>query len=112
MPFVKIETNVPVQDPALLSKKLSELSAKALGKPETYVMTACIQNTAMSFAGTDKPMAFMECKSIGLSGSQTAGISAELCAFCETELGIPKNRVYIEFFNADGGFWGWNGATF
>jgi hypothetical protein len=26
--------------------------------------------------------------------------------------GIPQERVYIEFANAKGAHWGWNGGTF
>ncbi len=27
-------------------------------------------------------------------------------------LGIPKNRIYLEFAEAKGDLWGWNGSTF
>ncbi|MFS8802740.1 phenylpyruvate tautomerase MIF-related protein, partial [Synechococcus sp. R60.2] len=30
----------------------------------------------------------------------------------EARLGIPKKRIYIEFSDAKGYLWGWNGTTF
>ncbi|MDB9356503.1 phenylpyruvate tautomerase MIF-related protein, partial [Nodularia spumigena CS-587/03] len=27
-------------------------------------------------------------------------------------LGVPENRIYIEFADAQATMWGWNGATF
>jgi phenylpyruvate tautomerase len=112
MPYVKIQTNQTIGDTAGMLKKLSKVSAEAIGKPETYVMTACDPKTEMTFGGTDAPAAFLQCKSIGLSGSQTKNISSALCNFCEKELQIPPDRVYIEFAGAEGSMWGWKGSTF
>jgi phenylpyruvate tautomerase len=112
MPYIKIQTNQPVADKKEALKKLSAVSAKAIGKPETYVQTALEADAEMTFGGTGAPTAFIQCKSIGLSSSQTEGISAALCAFCENELQVPQNRVYIEFAGAAGNMWGWKGGTF
>ena len=112
MPYIKIQTNQKVADKKAVLKKLSAVSAGAVGKPETYIMTAFDPETDMTFGGTDAPAAFIQCKSIGLSGSQTADISEALCSFCETELSVPQDRVYIEFAGAAGNMWGWKGGTF
>lgn len=112
MPYVKIQTNQAVDDKAGLLKKLSKVSAEAIGKPENYVMTACDPQTEMTFGGTADPAAFIQCKSIGLSGSQTKNISSALCTFCQKELNVPEDRVYIEFAGAEGSMWGWKGSTF
>jgi len=56
----------------------------------------------MTFAGTDDPTAFIQCKSIGLDDSLTESISAAICSFCEIELSIPKDRIYIEFVGPTG----------
>lgn len=112
MPFIRVHTNIEVAEASALLKKLSALSAEKIGKPESYVMTAVSDKSDMSFGGTDAPLAFIECKSIGLSETQTKGLSASLCSFCEQELGIPQSRVYIEFSGAKGSMWGWKGGTF
>ena len=91
---------------------MSQRVAKQLGKPESYVMVALQLSVPMVFAGTTEPAAFLELKSIGLAESQTKPLSRALCDIIEAELGIRKDRVYIEFTNAAGKMWGWNGDTF
>ena len=78
MPFLKIQTNQPLAEDTArqLAKKASALVATQLGKPESYVMTSVENNPAMTFAGTEEPLAFLELKSIGLPESSTAGTSA------------------------------------
>lgn len=112
MPYIRLQTNQTVEDGAALLKKLSAIGAAALGKPESYVQTALDDGRTMTFAGDTAPTAFIECKSIGLSESQTAGISKALSTFCSEELGIPDSRTYIEFASAEGRMWGWRGGTF
>ena len=112
MPDIRIQTNQKAGDAAALLKRLSAAGAAAIGKPESYVQTALEDGRIMTFGGSDAPTAFIECKSIGLTESQTAGISAALCAFCGDELGISEDRVYIEFAGAVGKMWGWRGGTF
>jgi phenylpyruvate tautomerase PptA (4-oxalocrotonate tautomerase family) len=112
MPYIKIQTNSEVSNRTDFLKKLSALSAEKIGKPESYVMTALDPKTDMTFGGSGEPAAFIECKSIGLSGGQTKTLSSALCSFCESELGIPQDRVYIEFAGSPGNMWGWKGGTF
>ena len=112
MPMIRIQTNQDVQDTAGVLKNLSSMAAGAIGKPETYIMTSLDSRVPMTFSGTGDPAAFVECKSIGLSESQTGDLSAAICGFCENELGIPNDRIYIEFASARGSMWGWKGGTF
>lgn len=111
MPYIKIQTNAEVSDQAGLLKKLSAAAAQGIGKPETYIMTALSSIESMTLGGTSDPTVFIECKSIGLKEEQTAGLSDLLCSFCKDELNVPKDRVYIEFSNATGAMWGWDGKT-
>lgn len=113
MPYLKLNTNVAVseqQTPQLL-RELSQLMAKETGKPERYVMTS-ISCDAMLFAGNDEPLAYLECKSIGLTSSQAKNLSASICQLLNDRLALPKDRIYIEFSNCPAEFWGWNGSTF
>ena len=112
MPYIRIETNQSVTDSKTTLKKLSAAAAAAIGKPESYVQTSLDPGREMTFGGSDEPTAFIQCKSIGLPQSKTTEISASLCAFCASELSIPEERVYIEFADAAGRMWGWNGGTF
>lgn len=114
MPYLKIQTNQPVDAERAYRfiKSASQLVAEGLGKPERYVMVALEPPVPMVFAGDDNPAAFLELKSIGLSEGQTPKLSENLCHLVTSELGIPVDRVYIEFQDAPRKMWGWNGGTF
>lgn len=114
MPFLKLNTNINLTDeqtPQLLSE-LSKLIVKETGKPESYVMIEISGGRSMLFGGSDAPLAYLECKSIGLSPAQAKSIAASAPQLLEDKLKIARNRIYIEFSNAPGNFWGWNGSTF
>jgi len=112
MPYLKIQTNAELVNKQELLEKLSKVASVGIGKPETYIMTAYSTVETMTFGGNSEPAVFLECKSIGLQEEQTAGLSALLCSFCKDELGVPEDRVYIEFSSAKGVMWGWDGRTF
>lgn len=114
MPYLKLTTNAPIssqQSPKLLGD-LSKLMAQECGKPERYVLVELQENKAMLFAGSDEPLAYLECKSIGLSPGQAKSISAAVNKALGDALQLKGDRIYIEFSNAPGEFWGWNGSTF
>ena len=112
MPFIKLSTNVDVKDKSALLHELSQAAVKETGKPETYVMIEMTHNPNMLFAGKDTPLAYLECKSIGLTQAQAKGLSAALCHLLNVQLAIATDRIYIEFSNAPAAFWGYNGTTF
>jgi len=114
VPFLKILTNQALAEAAAkeLAGKASALVAQQLGKPESYVMTSVENNPAMTFAGTDAPLAFLELKSIGLSESATTDASRALCELVAGETGIDTARIYIEFSDAPRKMWGWDSSTF
>ena len=114
MPYLKLNTNLAVDDersPKLLSQ-LSQCVAQETGKPERYVLIELNTEIPMLFAGSDKPLAYLECKSIGLSSRQAKALSASLCHLLESYLSISPERIYIEFSNCPAELWGWNGSTF
>lgn len=114
MPYLSIHTNVEISQearPAFL-KKASEAAAKALGKPESYVMVSLAAGQPMMFAGSNAPLAYLQLKSLGLPHDATSELSAALCAFMHDELGIESERIYIEFSGPERHMWGWKGATF
>ncbi len=114
MPYIKLRTNQSIskqQSPELLNQ-LSQLMAKETGKPERYVMIELEGDREMIFSGNNEPLAYVECKSIGLSSTQAKSLSASISQILETRLQITADRVYIEFSNCPAEFWGWNGSTF
>jgi phenylpyruvate tautomerase len=114
MPLLKIQTNA-VLDAEAGRKLVAEASravATLLGKPERYVMVALEPVATMAFAGDASPLAYLEMKSVGLPQGRTAALSKALCDLMSTRLGVPLDRIYIEFADAQGALWGWNGGTF
>ena len=114
MPYLKLRTNTTIskqQSPELLTQ-LSQLLAKETGKPERYVMVELDSDREMIFSGTNEPLAYIECKSIGLSSDQAKSLSASISQLLIEKLQIPSERIYIEFSNCPAEFWGWNGSTF
>lgn len=114
MPYLKIQTNQHL-DPESRQRVLSRAStsvAESLSKSERYVMVALETDRPMRFAGTDRPCAYLELKSIGLPVNQTETLSKSLTALMEELLAVSPERVYIEFNDARAELWGWNGSTF
>ncbi len=116
MPFVHVKTSVNAPEKTVVDQLLTTLSANLaqhLGKPESYVMTAFVPNLAMTFGGTFEPVCFIEVKNIGsMKPNQTKAISQDFCTKINEVLGVPKNRIYLEFADAQGYLWGWNSSTF
>jgi phenylpyruvate tautomerase PptA (4-oxalocrotonate tautomerase family) len=117
MPLIKVQTSAPIAASETqvndLLKTLSAKLAKHLSKPESYVMTSFEPQAKMTFAGTFDPVCYLEIKNIGtMSPAQTKTMSQDFCELIQMTLGVPQNRIYIEFNNASGSMWGWNGSTF
>jgi phenylpyruvate tautomerase PptA (4-oxalocrotonate tautomerase family) len=66
----------------------------------------------MMFGGSTDPLAYVECKSIGLSTAQAKSLSLSVSQVLATELQLGSDRIYIEFSNHPAELWGWNGSTF
>ena len=114
MPLLAVDTNVPgdeAADKAFLAKASQGL-AQLLGKPEQYVMVRLERHDSMCFAGTQDPLAYAELKSLGLPEERTKELSAGLCELLEDSLGVPPDRVYIEFSSPPRHLFGYNSTTF
>ncbi len=116
MPLIKVQTSVSAPQKTEVESMLLNLSArlaKHLGKPESYIMTAFEAGIPMTFAANTDPVCYIEIKSVGtMKPDQTAAMSQDFCQEINETLGVPKNRIYIEFADAKGAMWGWNGKTF
>lgn len=116
MPLFKIFTSaepLPAAARSELLSRASRLLAHELGKPEGYVMTCLVPQTAMTFGGTEAPSAYAELKNIGtFTPELTQRLSRELCALLSNALRVPQNRIYLEFQNPEAHLWGFDGDTF
>ena len=116
MPLLSILTSAEstVDARAQLLSRLSQLLARELDKPEGYVMVSFARPLAMSFGGdAARPACYVELKNVGtLSPERCEQLSALLCRELAGGLDVAADRIYIEFTNADGALWGWNGTTF
>ena len=112
MPLLNIHTNINLDNKQQLATEASALTAKILGKPESYVMVLVNDGQTLIFAGNEEAAAYLELKSISLPESETGRLSAALCELITKHSKIKSDRIYIEFSNAQRHMWGWNGATF
>ncbi len=114
MPYLNLQTNLTLsaEQRQTLMARSSALVAEVLGKPEDYVMVALKDGEPMLFAGSADPLAYLELKSIGLQAARTKEFARAFCEFVSQELGIPGDRVYVKFNDAQRSMWGWNGNTF
>lgn len=114
MPLLRIETNVSLDTPdaEALVTQASQAVADGLGKPERYVMVTVHSSAPVLMAGTAEPAAFLDLRSIGLPDGKTEALSKALCGLIESAIGVPRDRVYINFADVPRAHWGWNGGTF
>jgi phenylpyruvate tautomerase PptA (4-oxalocrotonate tautomerase family) len=114
MPLLKLETTVALSEDKqkTLLSSLSKAVAETVGKPEQYVMVT-ISQAAMAMSGKPGNAVFVDIRSIGgLSSSVNRKLSEQICKLLNDSLGIPPDRVYLNFSEVDAGNWGWNGSTF
>jgi phenylpyruvate tautomerase PptA (4-oxalocrotonate tautomerase family) len=114
MPLLKLETTVVLTDEkrkALLAS-LSKIVAETIGKPEEYVMVT-VSPAAILMSGQPGDAAFVDLRSIGgLSGDVNRQLSQKVCRLLNESLGVPPNRIYLNFTEVEAGNWGWQGNTF
>jgi phenylpyruvate tautomerase len=116
MPLLSLFSSAPRPEEPALSQMLGSLSAllaRELGKPLHYVMVGLAPRMDMSFGGSREPCCYAELKNVGqLSNETVEHLSQVLCDAIARALSLPEDRIYIEFTNADGALWGYDGGTF
>ena len=114
MPLLKLETTAALPDEkteALLAS-LSKIVAETIGKPEQYVMVTA-SPAAMLMSGKPGAAAFVDLRSIGgLGDDVNRQLSQKICKLLGESLGVPPDRIYLNFTDVPAGNWGWNGDTF
>jgi phenylpyruvate tautomerase PptA (4-oxalocrotonate tautomerase family) len=111
---LKITTNKSIDADRKLNllKAASKMIATELNKPEQYMMVSVEPPVAMLFAATEEPCAFLDLRGVGLPESKVGRLSQLLCELMESQTGVRKDRVYINFADVKPSMWGWNGETF
>jgi phenylpyruvate tautomerase len=114
MPLLKLETTVVLTDEkrkALLAS-LSKIVAETTGKPERYVMVT-VNPAAMLMAGKPGDAAFVDVRGIGgLTAAVNRQLSQKVCQLLNQSLGVPADRIYLNFTDVEASNWGWQGNTF
>jgi phenylpyruvate tautomerase PptA (4-oxalocrotonate tautomerase family) len=115
MPLIQVFTSAgaPADGAKGLLGELSKLAAERFGKPERWVMTCLVPGLPMTFGGDRAPAAFVAVRNVGeMTPDDTNGLSQEICTRVSKALGVAFDRIYIDFQDAVGAMWGWNGETF
>jgi len=116
MPFLKIQVSspsIPEKSSSAFQSEGALIISQETGKSLDFVMVLVESGAKLSFGGRADPAAYIEVKSVGkLTSDVAAKLSGRLCALIESELFIPKDRVYIEFQESERHLWGWDGKTF
>jgi phenylpyruvate tautomerase PptA (4-oxalocrotonate tautomerase family) len=114
MPLLKLETTVDLSEDKrqVLLASLSKTVAETIAKPQQYVMVAASQ-AAMQMSGSPGDAAFVDVRSIGgLTDDVNRKLSQKVCHLLHESLGVPQNRIYLNFTEVEASNWGWNGSTF
>ena len=114
MPLLKLETTVVLTDDQrkALLPSLSRILAETTGKPEDYVMITLSQS-AILMSGKPGDAAFVDVRGLGgLSGDVNRRLSQKVCRLLNESLGVPQDRIYLNFTEVEASNWGWKGNTF
>lgn len=114
MPVFTVNTNVPVDKvPADFKTQATEVIAKSLGKPASYIAVHVNAGQNISFGGTDEAAALCDLVSIGaLSVESNKKHSKNLMALLEKTLKVSPSRAYISFKNTSKADIGFQSTTF
>jgi len=101
MPYLKIQTNIPVSRAAetAVVNEATALLVRELHRPSDSVAIAVESNTRLFLAGTDEPAAFVEVESTNLP-PQGRALGEALADLIHLHIGVPAARVYVKFVSS------------
>eukprot|EP00794_Sanderia_malayensis_P014240 gene14240-15725_t len=113
MPMLDVTTNLDKEkfDEAWM-KEATDLIAKLLGKPNLYVMVNVVAGHQMSMGGSSEPCAIVHLSSIGQISEEKNKVNYNPIADLLVKVGVPKNRMYVQFTDLQRNMVGWNGKLF
>lgn len=114
MPFInsKVTVKMSEEKKEAIKKKLGEAISLIPGKSENWLMVGFDDGYDLYFQGNkDGESAFIEVSVFGnASPSAFDSLTGAICEIFESELKIPKNRIYVKYQEISN--WGWNGSNF
>lgn len=112
MPLFRIQSNVKIKDKEALLQRASTKMCEILDKPEAYMLVQFQKVKHLIFNGSTDGFVHAEVKAVNLNESATETLSKQVCEFLSEEFNISTKRIYVEFTNARGAMWGWDGKVF
>ena len=109
MPYINISTSSKVEDKEKLLEEISLLISSLTNKSKRFVMAKLNDNCEMYFNDRD-PCCFLEIKSIG--SLNPSDMAKPISEFVKERMGIPIEKIYINFADVPASLWAWNGRTF
>ncbi|CAB1441558.1 unnamed protein product [Pleuronectes platessa] len=100
MPFIELQTNLPVSSFSEdFMMKLCSSTAAALGKPEDRMNVVVKPGLPMLMAGSCSPCLMLSVSAIGVTDSaeKNKEHSAKIFEFLTRELGLTEDRIVIQF---------------
>ncbi|KAM9314977.1 D-dopachrome decarboxylase [Pholidichthys leucotaenia] len=100
MPFIQLQTNLPAgsfnED---FLKKLSSVTAAALGKPEERMNLVVQPGLPMMIGGSCSPCVMLSVAAIGVTDTadKNKEHSAKIFEFLTNELGLTEDRIVLQF---------------
>ncbi len=113
MPYIHVQTNVPVTaaEADTLKTRLGQAIPALPGKSEKWLMVRVESECAMWFAGSDDPCAMAEVAVYGGAPSEAyEAMTARICEILDSVLSLSPGRVYVKYSETPD--WGWNGGNF
>ncbi len=114
MPFInsKVTVKMSEEKKESIKAKLGDAIALIPGKSENWLMVGFDDCYDLYFQGNKNgESAFVEVAVYGsASASAYNALTGAICEIFESELSIPKNRIYVKYEEVSN--WGWNGANF
>lgn len=116
MPYIDSVTTVKLDKEKMVSlkSKLGEAICKMPGKSEEWLFLRFQDGETLYFKGQlQQNAAVIEVK---LLGGQEMDVKDNFTSIVseifESELNIPKENIYVIFYEVEKGNWGWNGSLF
>ena len=113
MPFInsKVTVKMTEEKKEAIKSRLGEAVASTIGKSESWLMVGFEDSYDLYFQGNrSEESAYIEVSIYGkASSSAFNALTGVICDIFESELSIPKNRIYVKYQEIPN--WGWNGSN-
>ena len=110
MPLLTISTSASIHNKKELLEKSAQLVSSLTNKPKKFVMVKIEKSPDIYFCEDHSPSCYIEFKSIG--SLEPSNFAKSISKFISLEMGIPIEKIYINFEDVKASLWGWNGKTF